>query len=176
MPGGTFVTTGHTSGSAGAGTTACAVADGAPRLPALMVVNAPRRNVRRFIMSGLPQRGCRRNAQLLPRFEAALGAAARLLHDLVRVDRAPQLGDAFDARAGGPLGGNACGRRGCADFVGFAPGQRSFASAEAELAAARSDVDIADAADHGIRIDGNFCVGGEAESGVARQRPRDYPL
>src|SRR5262249_30648400 len=56
MPGGTFVTTGHTSGSADAGTTACAVADGAPRLPALMVVNAPPRNVRRFIMSGLPSR------------------------------------------------------------------------------------------------------------------------
>src|SRR5215831_13373820 len=56
MPGGSFVTTGHTSGSAGAATTACAVADCAPRLPALMVVNAPPRNVRRFIMSGLPSR------------------------------------------------------------------------------------------------------------------------
>src|SRR5262249_27256962 len=56
MPAGTFVTTGHTSGSAGAGTTACPVADGASRLPALMAVNALPRNVRRFIMSGLPSR------------------------------------------------------------------------------------------------------------------------
>src|SRR5262249_20919055 len=55
MPGGTFVTTGHTSGSAGAGMTACAVADCAPRLPALMAVNVPPRNVRRFIMPDLPQ-------------------------------------------------------------------------------------------------------------------------
>jgi hypothetical protein len=39
--------------------------------------------------------------KLLPRFETALRASARLLHDLVRVDRAPQLGDAFDARARG---------------------------------------------------------------------------
>src|SRR5262245_58601570 len=138
MPGGSFVTTGHTSGSDGAGTTACAVADGAPRLPALTVANAPPRNVRRFIMSGLPSRQGRQNfnnmagasasrplrvmaskaiervdlsvrgadgetAQLLSRFEAALRAAARLLHDLVRVDRAPQLGDAFDAYPNQPM-------------------------------------------------------------------------
>src|SRR6516162_9369968 len=53
MSAGTFVTTGHTSGSAGAGMTACAVADGAARLPALMVVNAPLRNARRLIMPDL---------------------------------------------------------------------------------------------------------------------------
>src|SRR5215471_19694267 len=85
-------------------------------------------------------------ARLLPRFETALRAAARLLHDLVRVDRAAQLGDAFDARARGALGGNAGGCHGCADFVGFAPGQRALARAEVELAAARRDIDIADAA------------------------------
>src|ERR1700730_2626426 len=56
MPGGNFVTTGHTSGSAGAGMTACAVAEGARRVPALMAVNAPPRNARRLIMSDLPQR------------------------------------------------------------------------------------------------------------------------
>src|SRR5262249_6710467 len=95
-------------------------------------------------------------ARLLPRFETALRAAARLLHDLVRVDRAAQLGDAFDARARGALGGNAGGCHGCADFVGFAPGQRAFARAEVELAAARGDVDVADAADDGVRVDGNF--------------------
>src|SRR6516162_1957265 len=50
MPAGTFVTTGHTSGSAGAGTPASAVADGAPRLPALIAVNAPPRNARRYII------------------------------------------------------------------------------------------------------------------------------
>src|SRR5215472_12914756 len=59
MPAGTFVTTGHTRGSAGAGTTACPIADGAARLPALMVVNAPPRNVRRLIMADLPQRQSR---------------------------------------------------------------------------------------------------------------------
>src|SRR5262245_40332411 len=108
-------------------------------------------------------------AQLLPCFETALRTSARLLHDLVRVDRAPQLGDAFDARARGSLGGNACGCHRRADFVGFAPGQRAFARSEVELAAARSDIDIADAADHGIRIDGDFRVGGEAESSVAAE-------
>jgi hypothetical protein len=35
---------------------------------------------------------CAGAARLLPRFEIALRAAARLLHDLVRVDRAAQLG------------------------------------------------------------------------------------
>src|SRR5262249_23944901 len=47
---------------------------------------------------------CAAAARLLPRFEIALRASARLLHDLVRVDRAAQLGDAFDARARGSLG------------------------------------------------------------------------
>src|SRR6516162_2410866 len=32
------------------------------------------------------------------------------------------------------------------------PGQRAFARAEVELAAARRDIDIAHAADHGLRI------------------------
>src|SRR5260370_27037861 len=59
MRAGPFVTTGHTSGSAGAGMTACAVADGARRVPALIVVNAPPRNARRLIMSDLPQRQSR---------------------------------------------------------------------------------------------------------------------
>src|SRR5262249_30461751 len=68
---------------------------------------------------------------LLPRFETALRAAARLLHDLVRVDRAAQLGDAFDARPRGSLGGNACNCHRRADFVGVAPGQRAFARSEA---------------------------------------------
>src|SRR5215831_5558866 len=114
--------------------------------------------------------------KLLPRFETALRACARFLHDLVRVYRAPQLGDAFDARARGALGGNAGGCHGCADFVGFAPGQRAFARSEVEFAAARRDIDIADAADHGLRIDGNFRIGGEAESGVAAEEARDDPL
>src|SRR5262249_32992967 len=74
--------------------------------------------------------------KLLPRFETALRTTARLLHDLVRVDRAAQLGDAFDARARGSLGGNAGGCHRCADFVGFAPGQCAFARSEVELAAA----------------------------------------
>src|SRR6516225_197443 len=60
MPGGSFVTTGHTSGSAGFSVTACAAA-GAPKPPAPMAVNAPPRNVRRFIMSDLPQRQSRHN-------------------------------------------------------------------------------------------------------------------
>src|SRR6516225_4892211 len=64
MAAGTFVTTGHTSGSAGAGMTACAVADGAPRLPALMAVNAPPRNARRLIMSDLPPRQSRESFPL----------------------------------------------------------------------------------------------------------------
>src|SRR5215510_10427589 len=113
---------------------------------------------------------CEGGAQLLSRLETALRAAARLLHDLVRVDRAPQLGDAFDARARGALGGNAGGCHRRADFVGFAPGQRAFARAEVELAAARRDVDIANAADDGLRIDGNLRVGGEAEVGVAAEQ------
>src|SRR6266478_2643466 len=96
--------------------------------------------------------------RLLPRFETALRAAARLLHDLVRVDRAAQLGDAFDARARGALGGNAGGCHRCADFVGVAPGERALARSEVELAAARGDIDVADAADHGLRVDGNFRV------------------
>src|SRR5262249_27917995 len=87
-----------------------------------------------------------------------------------------KLGDAFDARACGSLGGNAGGCHRRADFVGFAPGQRAFARSEVELAAARSDIDIADAADHGLRIDGNFRVGGEAESSVAAKQARDDPL
>src|SRR6516164_1199994 len=66
MPAGTFVTTGHTSGSAGAGMTACAVADGAPRLPALMAVNVPPRNARRLIMSDLPQRQSRQKFKMWP--------------------------------------------------------------------------------------------------------------
>src|SRR5262245_53056606 len=115
-------------------------------------------------------------AQLLPRFETALRTSARLLHDLVRVDRAPQLADAFDARARGSLGGNACGCHRRAEFVGSAPGQRSFARSEVALAAARSDIDIANATDHGLRIDGNFRVGGEAESSVAAEQARDDPL
>jgi hypothetical protein len=55
MLGGSFVTTGHTSGSAGV--TACAAADCAPKLPTPVAVNAPPRNVRRFIMSTSPHRG-----------------------------------------------------------------------------------------------------------------------
>src|SRR5262245_4400076 len=90
---------------------------------------------------------------LLRRFEAALRSSARLLHDLVRVNRASQVGDAFDARARGSLRRNTGGCPGCADLVGFAPGQRAFPRPEFELAAARRDVDIADAADHGIRVD-----------------------
>src|SRR5262249_38021682 len=97
---------------------------------------------------------CAGAARSLPRLEIALRAAAPLLHDLVRVDRAAQRGDAFDARARGSLGRNAGGCHGCADFVGFAPGQRSFARAEVELAAARGDIDVAHAAGHGLRVDG----------------------
>src|SRR5215470_17761982 len=115
-------------------------------------------------------------APSLPRFETALRAAARLLHDLVRVDRAPQLGDAFDARARGALGGNAGGCHRRADFVGVASGERALARAEGELAAARGDIDVADAADHGVRVDGDFRVGGEAEIGVAAEEPRNDPL
>src|SRR5215470_16161025 len=99
-------------------------------------------------------------ARLLPRFETALRAAARLLHDLVRVERAAQLGDAFDARAGRALGGDAGSRGRREDFVGFAPGERAFALTEGQLAAALRDVDIAHAAGHGIRIDRDFRVGG----------------
>src|SRR5262249_29441157 len=119
---------------------------------------------------------CASAARLLPRFGTALRAAPRLLHDLVRVDRAAQLGDAFDAPARGVLGGKAGGCYGCADFVGFAPVQRAFARAEVELAAARGDIDVAHAAGHGLRVDGNFLVGGEAEIGVAAEEARDDPL
>src|SRR6516164_1260989 len=98
-----------------------------------------------------PGGACAAAARLLPGLETALRAAARLLHDLVRVDRAAQLGDAFDARTRGALGGNAGGCHRCADFVGFAPGQRAFARAEVELAAARRDIDVAHAADDGLR-------------------------
>jgi hypothetical protein len=110
---------------------------------------------------------------LLSRFETALRASARLLHDLVRVYRAAQVRDAFDARACGSLRRNACGRRRGGNFVGFASGQGSFARAELELAAARGDIDIAYAADDGIRIDGNFRVGREAEAGVAAEQARE---
>src|SRR5262245_29999433 len=89
----------------------------------------------------------------LRRFETALRSSARLLHDLVRVNRASQVGDAFDARARGPLRRNAGGCRRCADLVGVAPSQRAFPRTKFELATARRDVDIADAADHGIRVD-----------------------
>jgi hypothetical protein len=51
----------------------------------------------------IAREACAATAQLLPRFETALRAAARLLHDLVGVDDAEQLGDAFDARARGSL-------------------------------------------------------------------------
>src|SRR5262252_11174095 len=80
MPGGTFVTTGHTSGSAGAGMTACAVADCAPRLPALMAVNVPPRNVRRFIMPDLPQRQSRQKFKMWPgiRITSEIGRRASL--------------------------------------------------------------------------------------------------
>src|SRR5258708_36901411 len=117
--------------------------------------------------------GLRLLLRLLPRFETALRAAARLLAGLVRVDRAAQLGDAYDARARGALGRNAGGCHRCADFVGVAPGQRALARSEVELAAARGDIDVADAADHGVRVDGNFRVGGEAEIGVAAEQARD---
>ena len=103
-------------------------------------------------------------------------ASARFLHDLVRVYRAPQVGNAFDARAGGSLGGNPCGRRRCANLVGFAPGQRAFPRPELEIAAARRDIDIARAADHGISIDGNFLIRGKPESGVAAKQARDDSL
>ena len=53
MPDGSFVTTGHTSGSAGV--TACAVPGRVARLPVPAAVNAPPRNVRRFIMLELLQ-------------------------------------------------------------------------------------------------------------------------
>src|SRR5262245_15515895 len=60
-------------------------------------------NSRRLIKRAPPGGACEATARLLPRFETALRACARLVHDLVRVDRAPQLGDAFDARARGSL-------------------------------------------------------------------------
>jgi hypothetical protein len=47
-----------------------------------------------------------------------------------------------------------CGSSGCADFVGFAPGQRAFPRPEVEIAAARRDIDIAYAAGHGIQARG----------------------
>src|SRR5262249_14148855 len=72
--------------------------------------------------------------------------------------------------------GNAGNRRRCAEFVGFAPGQRTFPRTETEIAAARRDVDIAYAADHGIRIDGNFRVGSKAERGAAAEQARNDRL
>src|SRR5262245_29382286 len=100
-----------------------------------MVAAMPRANAScpAAARSAAGRRRLRRN--LLPRFETALRAAARLLHDLVGVDRAAQLGDAFDARARGSLGGNARGCHRRANFVGFAPGTRAR---EPELLARKS--------------------------------------
>jgi hydrogenase/urease accessory protein HupE len=113
---------------------------------------------------------------LLSRLERTIRASARLLHDLVRIDRTPQLGDAFDARACGSLRGNAGSRRRRAEFVGLAPGQLAFPRPEAEIAAARCDIDIADAANHGIRIDGNFRIRSKAESSIAAKQTRNDSL
>src|SRR5262245_1143093 len=104
---------------------------------------------------------------LLPGLEAALRAAARLLLDLVRIERALELREADDARAGGAFGGNARGDCRGADLVGLAAGQRALLRAERELAAARGDVDVAGAAGHGVDVDGNLGVGREAEPGHA---------
>jgi hypothetical protein len=75
-----------------------------------------------------------------------------------------------------PSEGHAGRRRRRADFVGLAPRQRAFARPESELAAALRDIDIAYAADHGIRIDGNFRIWGKAESSVAAEKSRDDSL
>ena len=59
------------------------------------------------------------------RFEGTLRAAAGLLHDLVRIDRAIQLRDTLDRGASGTLGGSARGERGRAELVRLGTGQRA---------------------------------------------------
>jgi len=66
---------------------------------------------------------------------------------------------------------NAGNRRRCAEFVGFAPGQRTFPRTETEIAIARRDVDIAYAVDHGMRIDGR-----KAERGAAAEQAHNASL
>jgi hypothetical protein len=59
-------------------------------------------------------------------FERTLCAAADLLHDLVRINRADQLRNALDDRASSALRRGTCDYSRSADFVGVTPNQSAL--------------------------------------------------
>jgi hypothetical protein len=105
---------------------------------------------RRRACVGRPQRGRLPahhrsiSACLLSLLPRTVRAAAVLLLDHVRINRAGELGNAFEQRARRPLRHDARDREGGVEFVGFAPGQAAFAALEDKLAASRREIDIAD--------------------------------
>src|SRR5262249_32703602 len=80
-------------------------------------------------------------------FETALRATAGLLHDLLRVDRAFELGEAFLDRARSALRAGARGERRRADLVRLESCERALPSlvscTERQLATAHGDIDVA---------------------------------
>src|SRR5262245_36164251 len=83
----------------------------------------------------------------IPRLERARRAAAGLLLDLGWIERASQLREAFGYRSGGAVGWHAGHGFGREDFAGPPSVDRLPGALEGQLAGARGDVDIADAAD-----------------------------
>src|SRR5580700_11346553 len=87
---------------------------------------------------------------LLANFKRATRTAASLLFDERRINRAFKIGDAFAYRAGCPLGHDARKRESGIDFVGVTSREGTLVALEAEITAARRDVDTAHLADDGI--------------------------
>src|SRR6185436_8984541 len=141
---------------------------------------SPRREplIRRFAPpsptrgEGKKQRVVRKRAPAsIPRLERAAGAAAGLLLDLGRVERAVELREAFGHRSGGAVGGNAGhGFRG-KDFAGPPSGDGLLGALEGQFAGARGDVDIADPADDLVRGDRNLL--GVAHAALPDEERRD---
>src|SRR5271169_775697 len=102
---------------------------------------------------------------LVRRLERAFGAAAALLLELRRIERAVQLREALEVRSGRALrrhAGRSFGRR---QFVGLAPAKRLLFGLEGHLAGACGDVDIAGPADDLVGGDRNLALVGKV--GVA---------
>src|SRR5215217_6352266 len=70
----------------------------------------------------------------IPRFERTRRAAAGLLPDLGRIERAVELREAFEHRSGGAIGRHAGHGFGRKDFAGPASGDGLFGALEGQLA------------------------------------------
>jgi hypothetical protein len=95
----------------------------------------------------------------------ALGAAARILLHLMRIDRAFEIGDGLEDRAGRAVGRNADFGQRREQLVRLSSGERDTLAVKSQVAGMRFDIDIA--AGDFLRRDRDGLPGRKAEIGVA---------